>query len=163
MNILIQAGVATLFAASTAQAQQASIRTLGDGTVQAVSADGSTLAGYRAESRCAVRWASNDSFEAICEVEGSIAYGISGNGQVSTGVFEVNGIYHAFRWRPEDGLRDLGYPEGQINAWGIAANFDGSVIVGVANAGDPAIARAFRWTSELGMQDLGVLLTLPRC
>lgn len=146
-----------LLTTSAAGAQQATIRSIGTGSVQSISSDGSMLAGSLQDCTCAVRWTANSSFDTVCPVAGSVAYGISGNGQVVTGTFTVDGFFHAFRWTAEEGLEDLGCPPGQVNAWGVAASGDGGVIVGVANAGDPAFARAFRWSASKGMQDLGVL------
>lgn len=63
--------------------------------------------------------------------------------------------YHAFRWTPSSGLKDLGLTTG-TQSIGVAISDDGSTVVGEAT--DPsAFWRAFRWTASTGMEDIGTL------
>ncbi len=63
--------------------------------------------------------------------------------------------YHAFRWTPAGGLRDLGVGIG-TQSYGTAISADGQVVVG-ETIDAFGLNRAFRWTAATGMQDLGTL------
>lgn len=85
--------------------------------------------------------------------------GVSANGQVVVGDVEAplsTFNTQAFRWTQAGGLQVLGYLPGGSSSSAIAANTDGSVIVGSGDDGQ-AHSRAFRWTASGGMQSLGTL------
>lgn len=63
--------------------------------------------------------------------------------------------FHAFRWTPAGGLRDLGLTTG-TESIGIAISGNGSVVVGEARDAN-RFWRAFRWTASTGMVDIGTL------
>jgi probable HAF family extracellular repeat protein len=63
--------------------------------------------------------------------------------------------YHAFRWTPAGGLRDLGVGIG-TQSYGTAISADGQVVVG-ETIDAFGLNRAFRWTAATGMKDLGTL------
>lgn len=80
----------------------------------------------------------------------SYARAISADGSTIVG-FTVNtvGRRHAFRWRADTGLVDLGTLTTGGISFAAAVSGDGAVVVGTAGT------RAFRWTAEAGMIDLG--------
>lgn len=113
------------------------------------------------------------SFQGLGDLPGgpirSVAYAVSGDGQVVVGDSDSALRQEAFRWTAAGGLVPLGAPPGEM-AYAMAAwevNQDGSVIAGFLNtdAGQHWTAdRLLRWTSTGGSQNLGYPpeATLPR-
>jgi probable HAF family extracellular repeat protein len=134
-----------------------------------VSHNGRVIVGYSGSGTGlrAVRWIIDADGElSIDNLGAGIATAVSGNGHTAVGVSYERGA-RAFRWTDDYGILDLGTlrtdNEGVSDAR--AVNYDGSVIVGSAEA-DAELNiesqnwspfRAFRWTEENGMQDLGTL------
>ena len=75
----------------------------------------------------------------------SLAYGISGDGQVIVGESRASGSWQGFRWTLANGMQGLGPGNPHSTAFG--ASFDGGVIVG--NRGPAAL-----WTENTGWQNL---------
>lgn len=131
-----------------------------------VSDDGSAIAGQsdawvgdRFETH-AFRWTKQGGLVDINPGSGwgSMAYDISGNGDVVVGVFGTGGTSHAFRWATSQGFKDLGTlrPDSLGESQANAVNRDGSVVVGWSSivGGN---RHPFRWTKSAGMVDLGAL------
>ncbi len=75
----------------------------------------------------------------------SWAYAASADGWVVVGGAEhFSGYNHAFRWRPDSGMQDLGVLPGALRSVARAVSLDGGVVVGWS--GFPGqIHNAFRW------------------
>ena len=88
--------------------------------------------------------------------------GVSADGRVATG-YSVTaldvGVYHAMRWRREQGMEDLGLYAGQAEHDGTYSNAisaDGSTIVGYGNGAQSGLPiEAYRWTQGNGFDLLG--------
>ena len=90
---------------------------------------------------------------------GSLAFGISGDGSVAVGVASGlidSEISEAFRWSKSTGMVGLGdLSGGTFYSEAAAASYDGSVVVGQAS---PASGGgAFYWTAGTGMVSLGLI------
>ena len=88
----------------------------------------------------------------------SIAFGISGDGNVIVGKAEMlpgKKRQHAFRWTQKDGMTDLGTLGGYAS-FARGASADGSVVVGASHNTERRM-EAFRWTKKDGMAGLGFL------
>jgi hypothetical protein len=85
--------------------------------------------------------------------EGTVAFGLSGNGTTVVGRRQTDDGLEAFLWRDGEivGLGDL--PGGGFSSSATAASADGSVIVGLGTT--EAGTEAFRWTREAGLVSLG--------
>lgn len=121
----------------------------------AVSGDGLVVVGQSQRNNCvsAIRWTSEHGIEDLGTLAEcySWASGVSRDGRVVVGSSGTPPTaFRAFRWTRETGLVDLGMPAGGTSAYALAANADGSVIVGRY---DPD-ARAFLWTASGGIVDL---------
>lgn len=85
----------------------------------------------------------------------SFGYGVSGNGSFATGTSNSNPM----RWTSSGASEFLGYPAGSLTsspaASPVAANTDGSVVVGATQTSGGA--RAARWRPGIGSQILGEL------
>lgn len=127
-----------------------------------ISADGSVIVG-RASGAIfgmagAYRWTADGGFQSLGTLEGGIssnATAVSGDGKVVVGYDGfLNG--EGFRWTEAGGMQSLGFlPGGETekNVQPAAANFDGSVVVGMAVTDDYK-QNAFRWTEQTGMEAL---------
>ncbi len=78
----------------------------------------------------------------------SWAYAASADGGVVVGGAEhSSGYNHAFRWRPDSGMQDLGVLPGALRSVARAVSLDGAVVVGWS--GFPGqIHHAFRWEND---------------
>lgn len=148
------------------------------------SADGSVMVGthhqqYQGPPYRAMRWSGSDGMMELGTLPGSthsLAYGISGDGQVIVGMAASYGLgtdrESAFRWTEEDGMLALfsdpppDGPSGErFVSWANAASHDGSVIVGrmgYRNQNGGFIsdsAQAFIWTQATGARSLESILT----
>lgn len=139
-----------------------------EGTANAVSADGLTIAGEArsADSMSqyfAFRWDPIGGIQSLGTLPGgdeSKAWGISADGTVIVGGSEYEGgdSYQAFRWTKETGLVGLGLLPGGTASYAKAVSADGTTIVGQCSF--PGVSEAFRWTEAEGMVGLGML---PEC
>jgi probable HAF family extracellular repeat protein len=77
----------------------------------------------------------------------SLAYGISGNGQVVVGESRVFGRWEAFRWTAAAGIEGLGPGPFSQSSIAFSASYDGSVISGIHGG-------AAMWTPDAGWQSL---------
>ena len=154
-----------------------------DGTgysyANAVSADGSVVAGY-ADSDLgasqAYRWTSADGMQGLGTLRtddsgSSYASALSEDGSTVVGYSEIEPVdsnvshsQRAFRWTESDGMVGLGTLQDDNSGYSgaTAVNADGSVVVGyseVTVGSDetaPTFYQAFRWTAD-GMVGLGTL------
>lgn len=138
------------------------------GAARGISGDGTVVVGRTGEgaitSHQGFRWSQADGYQLLGYFNGgpdaSLAYstadGISADGKVLVGTAtDPSGVRVAFRWTKSAGMQSLGNLGGVASdAGAIAANFDGSVIVGQADG--PSGFEAFRWTSHgiVGLGDL---------
>ena len=122
-----------------------------DGQISVGSSDGS--GGERA-----VRWLGSDPTPLDMGLPPGLtgfteARGVSGDGTVIVGTWGTGFENEAFRWTEAGGYQLLGdLPGGLNDSTGAATNFDGSVIVGVGNAGLDVPDEAFYWTVTDGMR-----------
>ncbi len=122
----------------------------------AISYDGSIVAGRSWMPDGTVhgfRWTADDIQDiGILPARASTyVYGMSSDGAAVVGQSGPN-IVSAVRWTQSDGLLELVSPIPGQTSVAFGASSGGSVVVGVAGAGDDA--RAFRWTESGGMQML---------
>ncbi len=125
-----------------------------------ISANGAFVAGeVSANGYRAMRWSEGTGMVPLGVLPGftstSIAYGISGDGQVVVGQSSgTQGLdIRAFRW--ESGImQNLGVLPGDTGSRAEAISRDGTTVVGTSFGTG---ARAFRWTGSKGMRDLGSL------
>lgn len=119
----------------------------------AVSSDGSIIAGENHLTGVAFRWTSAEGPIGLGDLPGggffSRAYGISADGSVIVGASEVSDDFNteAFSWTADGGMVGIG---GNRSA-ALAASANGSVIVGYSDQ------EAFRWTAADGLVGLGGL------
>jgi probable HAF family extracellular repeat protein len=141
-----------------------------------VSADGSTLGGFLADTSlpsriAAVRWKPGDALEELGYLPGgslgvfsqALAYDVSADGAVVVGESYSGGgfIQQAFRWTESVGMEGLGFlpnnrPPGEQQSIARLVSWDGNVVVGESiglSGGD----ETFRWTADAGMHGLGTL------
>lgn len=125
----------------------------------ALSSDGSVATGYTGAGLNSIgyRWSLGSGRVDLYDAPGPDDYnrflGISGDGSTLVGEVYVDGRDQACR-RTTDGHYDLlGVSSGFPSSRGIAASFDGSVVVGYSHDSD-AVARAFRWSQSTGLQAL---------
>ena len=127
-----------------------------------VSADGSTVVGYRASLSEGIfeafRWTASEGIVLLGDLPGgnfhSNAYSVSANGLVVVGRSHSASGYEAFRWTESEGMIGLGdLPGGGFwsEAHGVSTN--GSVVVGFGQS--VSGMEAFRWTASGGMVSLG--------
>jgi hypothetical protein len=107
--------------------------------------------GFRAQ-----RWTAATGVVDLPDTDGigisSAAYGVSGDGRVAVG----NRMNVACYW-PDGGGRVTIAPAGSQSA-ALAANFDGSMIVGRANSPTTGATEAFVWTAADGLRSLASIL-----
>lgn len=125
----------------------------------AVSGDGSVVVGESQRNDCvsAVRWTIEHGIEDLGTLVAcySWASGVSRDGRVVVGSSGMPPTaFRAFRWTRETGMVDLGPPTGTNNVYALAANDDGSVIVGRYDPDDGRDPCAFLWTASGGIVDL---------
>jgi probable HAF family extracellular repeat protein len=129
----------------------------GDGSVDALSEDGSVIVGYKhsGSDSFATRWTAAGGTVFIDTGGGrdSSADAVSDDGSVVAGSIEAVGEDHAFRWTQAGGLIDLG--AGSISYM----SSDGDVLTGthLVVTGFGTIIQAFRWTQAGGIVDIGTL------
>jgi probable HAF family extracellular repeat protein len=93
----------------------------------------------------------------------SAAYSINERGQVVGNASHPGRLYrhHAFRWSEQEGMVDLGAPEGidpdGVKARGRDLNNQGDVVGWYYDYNGALVNRAFLWTEVDGMVDLGTL------
>jgi probable HAF family extracellular repeat protein len=133
-------------------------------TANAISADGSVIAGIMFVDglQRAFRWTAGGGAQDLGLLPGTTeaqGLAISADGGTVTG-FSRNsedGTSRAFRWTADGGIQSLGaLVEGFVLANGISA--DGSRIVGTIHSVGANNSRAFLWTAPLGMVDLNTYL-----
>jgi probable HAF family extracellular repeat protein len=145
------------------------VGTLGgpESEARGVSDSGSAVVGFATNSASELRaflWTKADNMKDLGTLSGDTgawANGISGDGQVVVGASYKEGPsyvvdYKAVRWDVVSGtITELG-SLGGTNSQALAANRDGSVIVGSSSVvdGQNTYHHAFRWTVAGGMQDL---------
>lgn len=136
---------------------------LGSGNGEAVSADGSVVAGT---DRNAVLWTVGTggvAARAIMENKYvSVAFGLTPDATVAVGggIFpDVVGGRRAFRWTEATGAESLGVLLGHTYSDAHDVSDDGRTVVGYGEGSGTGIRRAeaFRWTAETGMVGLGDL------
>jgi probable HAF family extracellular repeat protein len=141
----------------------------GDAFVDAVSTDGSVLAGSANladpdpnnwDTWC---WTGRGGIRTLPhpDTRGLIMYGLSADGSTVIGTLGAMCLdrctQEAFRWTA-DGTRRLGFLPGGTGSWAYDVSADGRVVVGDSWALDSngfyVWGRAFRWTAETGMVSL---------
>lgn len=123
-----------------------------------LSANGEVIVGYGFIGSGNVyrgfRW-HNDTMYQFGTLGGSVswAYGASYDGLVVVGSAEhSSGYNHAFRWKPDSGMQDLGVLPGALRSVARGVSLDGRVVVGWS--GFPGqIHHAFRWENGV-MEDI---------
>lgn len=130
----------------------------GTAVASAISADGSTVAGYCYGSTVrAFRWTRDGGTVALGTLAGltnSVATGISDDGQVIVGYCYTLEVARSFRWTAVGGMQDLGAPSDLPAVYAFAVSGDGRVVTGGCRATvNPQLSRRpFRWTTETGVQ-----------
>jgi probable HAF family extracellular repeat protein len=112
-------------------------------------------------------WTSGSGMRGLGVLSGwqsSSGMGVSADGTTVIGVLHNDYDYesfwryphHAFRWRADTGMQDLGTLGGNMSAVSHAVTGDGRIVFGRSknSAGE---WRAFRWTPERGMEDLNTV------
>jgi probable HAF family extracellular repeat protein len=103
-----------------------------------------------AQGQCAL------AFQGVGTLPGGVrswALGLSGNGRVVVGAgFDLGGLPTAFRWTPESGPVPLENLPDTHGGFAVAANRDGSVIVG--RSATFGLNRAILWTPNAGVEAL---------
>ena len=92
--------------------------------------------------------------------------GVSADGVVSVGYggHQSNpNLFEAGLYTEQDEWTNLGFLPGGTNSKALAADADGSVIVGWSNDATLSVKRAFRWTAGTGMVSLGNLPSGTEC
>lgn len=118
------------------------------GSADAISADGSVIAGY---APSAFRWTTADSITSLPHLPGgeddySHAHGISADGTIIVGASDSTEGEFAFRWTEADGTQQLNIPDASwSDAMGISGS--GTTIVGAFSIGTSSSETAFAWTS----------------
>jgi uncharacterized membrane protein len=127
------------------------------GSADAISANGSVIAGY---GPSAFRWTAADSVTSLPHLPGgesgySHAHGISADGSIIVGASDSGADEFAFRWTEADGTQQLDIQDASwSDAMGISGS--GSTIVGAFSVGASNSETAFAWTS-LGVVTLSAL------
>lgn len=127
------------------------------GSADAVSADGSVIAGY---APSAFRWTTADSVTSLPHLPGgeddySHAHGISADGTIIVGASDSTEGEFAFRWTEVDGTQQLDIPDASwSDAMGISGS--GTTIVGAFSLGASTSETAFAWTT-LGVVTMSAL------
>jgi len=120
-------------------------------TSRGVSDDGSVVVGWSSGFH-AQRWTAAAGVVSLTNSDNSVsssqAYGVSGDGRIAVG----NRANVACYWT-ENGTQVMIGQTG-ITSTALAANYDGSIIVGRANIGPSSGTAAFVWTAATGMQAL---------
>ncbi len=118
-------------------------------TSRAVSDDGSVVVG-RSSGFHAQRWTAATGVVNLPDnsASSSEAYGVSGDGRIAVG----NRANVACYWTANGDQVIIG--QTGVISTALAANYDGSIIVGRANIGASAGTAAFIWTAAGGMQNL---------
>lgn len=134
-------------------------------TADAISADGSVIAGHGLNLTtfdiCAYYWQEGVGAVQIIDFAGGDGYtdvrGMSDDGLVVVGQSLPGSSGTAFRWTSAGGMEDLGSMPAGGKAWGMDANYDGSVIVGVGfiPGGD---TETFIWDQTHGIRLLRTVL-----
>lgn len=132
------------------------------GEANAVSADGSVIAGfcYNPGYYQSFGWTDNQGmvgFNYYPEWRQNLSYGVSGDGSVVVGYGwrQLFGPSEAYRWTNAEGMVGLGLlPNLQYGSRALGTSADGRIVVGYGfNASNDT--EAFRWTQAHGMQGLG--------
>src|SRR5439155_6341252 len=92
----------------------------------AISADGTTIAGFE------YRWTAATGWQSLGPLPGSSStsvWSVSGDGSVIVGETRFSGV-HAFRWTAPTGIVDMGVPPGSMQSWAHGISADGGVICG---------------------------------
>lgn len=127
------------------------------GTSDAISADGSVIAG---SAPSAYRWTTADGVTSLPHLPGgengfSHAHGLSADGSVIVGASDSTDGEFAFRWTEADGTELIDIPDASwSDAMGISG--DASTIVGAFSVGASTSETAFAWTA-LGVVTLSSL------
>jgi probable HAF family extracellular repeat protein len=137
------------------------------GSATAISADGSTVAGYNATFVNssyvyeAFRWTAATGVVGLGFATGfadnNFATAVNSNGTAVVGYGNSNTALQGFEWTAAGGMAGLGYAPGDNNNAAGGVNSDGSVVVGVRESDASNFAQAFRWTAAAGMVALGTL------
>jgi probable HAF family extracellular repeat protein len=129
---------------------------LGAGNADAVSGDGTVVAGYDGR---AVLWSvGSGGVSTRVIVDNNSAFGLTPDASVAVGgaIFPNVGRT-AFRWTAAGGAESLGYLPGHTRySDANDVSDDGRTVVGYSEGGAVG-AEAFRWTAETGMVGLGDL------
>jgi probable HAF family extracellular repeat protein len=129
----------------------------------AVSGDGSVVAGFSDPINDAFRWTAASGMVSLGTLMGvgySIANDCNSDGSVLVGESTAANDDHAFRWTAAGGLEDLGTMPGGTTSQGMSVSADGATVVGFGGTSGFAQIRAFRWTAASGMVSLGTLGTM---
>jgi probable HAF family extracellular repeat protein len=135
----------------------------GDGSAQAISADGFTIVGqwhHGSHANQSVLWYANTCSLDLGVVDAddlsSSAWDVSADGSVIVGnVRHTSNEREAFRWTRERGMIGLGdLPGGDTNSAAYGVSADGRTVIGASssNLGD----EAFIWDENNGMRGLGM-------
>jgi probable HAF family extracellular repeat protein len=137
-----------------------------------VSADGSVVVGEAnsANGGQAFRWTQVTGMVGLGDLPGgsfaSGANGVSADGSVVVGSSRIFGTsgnafgIEAFRWTQATGMVGLGdLPGGSFFSIATGVSGNGSVVVGIGNAGNSSSGRAFIWNISQGMRNLQEVLT----
>lgn len=122
-----------------------------------VSDDGRIIVGtmfHDSRQWVACRWVDGGVAEVLGVLEeGNVttAQAVSGDGAVVTGWGRVGEESRVFLWSEPAGIRDLGLPEGTMDAGGHAVSDDGTTVVGIAWGPGGG---AFRWRADEGWRFL---------
>lgn len=148
--------------AYTSQGNQAvlwhngALQSLGEGAATAINQNGKATGGLTTASGQSHAFAgSSDGIRDLGVLPGgtwSSGFGLNDAGQVA-GYGDTGATFHAFRWDPVAGLRDLG-TLGGLNSYGMGLS-DTGIVIGHSETASGA-THAFRWVNGQ-MLDLGTL------
>ena len=130
----------------------------------AISGDGSVVAGFSDPINDAFRWTSACGMVSLGTLMGvgySIAYDCNSDGSVARRrEHRLRTMTTRFAGRRRADFEDLGTMPGGTTSQGMSVSADGATVVGYGGTSGFAQIRAFRWTSATGMVSLGTLGTM---
>ncbi|MEO0090232.1 MAG: T9SS type A sorting domain-containing protein [candidate division WOR-3 bacterium] len=129
-----------------------------DAEAWGLSANGEVVVGYgfigSGNDYRGFRW-HNDTMYQFGTLGGRVSWAraVSYDGSVVAGGAEhSSGYNHAFRWKPDSGMQDLGVLPGALRSFGMAISLDGRVVAGWSGF-ENQIHHAFRWENGV-MEDI---------
>ncbi|MBZ0268077.1 hypothetical protein K8I85_07970, partial [bacterium] len=134
-----------------------------DSWAQAVSADGSVVAGEGTPDSgvsLPFRWTEGTGLVALVDSSGRMtrgqAFDISDDGSVIVGVGSSPGPNQGFRWTATTGMVGLGWlPAAFQDSFAFGTSGDGGVVCGISFSGPGSDVETFRWTAATGLVGMG--------